>query len=103
MTMRRHTPLYANRSMERDPMGEWVSFDDANAALAEVELLSTSRSEQALKLIRENERLDVELRQSKLDASRDLARYQHLVKAARERLLIHGHTANCPSRYSSVS
>jgi hypothetical protein len=103
----RYTVIFAAQMIEPDAEGRWVKYEEHTQALKHAEQHGAfeikDRDEQIAQLKSANQELEAELAEVRSDRDGLRARQSPLLKAARDRLELHGHAPNCDSRYGTVS
>lgn len=114
----RYTVDFENRLIEPSPDGKWVKYTD----FSQMEMLVDVRAEEMAQKTHQGERQQIEAKAQQVDhlikkcdaIERELAevkqeregayaRHSVMIKEARDRLKLHGHTPMCQSRYEMIS
>ena len=116
--MNRYSVNFEDRSIEPEPEGRWVKYSDYE----QMEALIEKRAEEIVQSVHQKEKEEIQrkgqtihtlsaqiaeltssLEDIRQSSSAYYARQSQIVKEARDRLKLHGHSPNCDSRYSATS
>lgn len=114
----RYQVSFEDRLIEPYDHGKWVKYDDVahleasvDERAADVAKQTFARQKQELQesaekialLTEAKELLEGQLAGTRHELGRVIEQQAQLIRAARDRLKLHGHTPNCASRYSKIS